>query len=195
MRELPSSVRRTAPPIPRPINTPLWHNSKETGEYSLKRFRLEYPQIRFRDKLVFDDGVRRVELLRVGPGHTRGDAVAGLPRERVLFTGDLVVNRAGNVMRDPGFDPENWVRVLDNLAQKEVAVIVPGHGSQGTLETLRGQRAYLADMIAKVRAGLALGATAEQLEKEIDLSRHNPWGQDRERNRAAISALHAKLSR
>jgi hypothetical protein len=33
---------------------------------------------------------REVELLHPGLGHTRGDAVAWLPKERILFTGDLV---------------------------------------------------------------------------------------------------------
>ncbi len=44
----------------------------------------------FEQALVLDgaDG-RRVELLHPGLGHTRGDAVAWLPNERVLFTGDL----------------------------------------------------------------------------------------------------------
>lgn len=177
------------------LNTAAWNGYEKPGEYSLKAFRLEHPQIRFRDKLVFDDGARRVELLRVGPGHTRGDAVAWLPKERVLFTGDLATSRAGNFVGDPGADPDNWVRVLDDLAQKDVAIVVPGHGGQGTVETLRGQRAYLADMIAQVRAGIARGATVEQLEKEIDLARHNPWGQDANRNRASIRAFYAKLSR
>ena len=177
------------------LNTASWNANNQAGEHSLKPFRLEHPQIRFRDKLVFDDGARRVELLRVGPGHTRGDAVAYLPKERVLFAGDLAVSRAGNYVGDPGADPDNWVRALDSLAQKDVAIVVPGHGGQGTVETLRGNRAYLADMIAQVRAGIARGATAEQLEKEIDLSRHNPWGQDRERNRASIRAFYAKLSK
>jgi glyoxylase-like metal-dependent hydrolase (beta-lactamase superfamily II) len=177
------------------LNTASWNSNNQPGEYSLQPFRLEHPQIRFRDKLVFDDGARRVELLRVGPGHTRGDAVAYLPKERVLFTGDLAVSRAGNFVGDPGADPDNWVRALDSLAQKDVAIVVPGHGGQGTVDTLRGQRAYLADMIAQVRAGIARGASSEQLEKEIDLSRHNPWGQDRERNRVSIRAFYARLSK
>ena len=177
------------------LNTASWTGNEKPGEYSLKPFRLEHPQIRFRDKLVFDDGARRVELLRVGPGHTRGDAVAYLPKERVLFAGDLAVSRAGNYVGDPGADPDNWVRVLDSLSQKDVAIVVPGHGGQGTVDTLRGQRAYLADMIAQVRAGIARRASVEQLEKEIDLSRHNPWGQDRDRNRASIRAFYGKLSK
>ncbi|MBM3774200.1 MAG: MBL fold metallo-hydrolase [Acidobacteria bacterium] len=171
-----------------------WEKSA-AGQQRLPGDRLEHPQITFRDRLVFDDGARRVELLRLGPAHTRGDAVAYLPKERVLFTGDLCVNRPGNNVADADADPDGWLRALDAMGQMDIAVVVPGHGEQGGAETLRGQRAYLADLIQQVRSGTARGATAEQLEKEVDLSRHKPWGQDEARNRSSVRAVHAKLSR
>jgi cyclase len=174
-------------------NTPAWANDQGAADYSLKSYRLEHPQFSFRDKMVIDDGTRRVELLRMGPGHTRGDAVAFLPKERILFTGDLCVNRPGNNVADPDADPDNWVRALDDLAQKDVAIVIPGHGVQGTVEALRGNRAYLADMIAQVRTGIAKGATADQLEKDVKLTQHKPWGEDEARNKVSIRAVYAKL--
>jgi cyclase len=176
-------------------NTPAWNSNTDTGEFSLKNYRLEHPQIGFRDKLVLDDGSHRVELVRMGPGHTRGDAVAYLPKERILFTGDLCVNFAGNNMADPDADPDNWLRALDDLSTKDVGILIPGHGAQGSSDTIRGQRAYMADIINGVRTGIQKGATAEQLEKQIDLSKHNPWGKDDARNRTSIRAVYAKLSR
>ena len=176
-------------------NPPAWSGDKGEGEYSLKPYRLEHPQISFPGKLVFDDGTRRVELERVGPGHTRGDAVAWLPKERILFTGDLVVNRPGNNIADPDADPNHWVQALDSLARKNAAIVIPGHGSQGTSEAVRGNRAYLADMIAQVRAGIAKGASADQLESQVDLRRHKPWGQDDARNRVSVRAVYAKLKK
>jgi glyoxylase-like metal-dependent hydrolase (beta-lactamase superfamily II) len=176
-------------------NPPAWANDTETGAYSLKPYRLEHPQIGFHGKMAFDDGSRRLDLVRMGPGHTRGDAVAYLPKERILFTGDLCVNFAGQNMADPDADPDNWLRVLDDLAQKDVAIVIPGHGSQGTTDTLRGQRAYLADIINSVRDGIARGATGDQLAEQLDLSKHNPWGQDKARKQTSIRAVYAKLSK
>ena len=80
-------------------------------------------------------------------------------------------------------------------AQKDVGILIPGHGGKGTTETLRGQRAYLADMINGVRDGIQKGATADQLAKQLDLKRHNPWGQDAARNETSIRAVYAKLNR
>ena len=83
----------------------------------------------------------RVELIKVGPGHTIGDAVAWLPKERILFTGDLCVNqRPGNNVADPDADPDNWVRALDALSLYEPAQVVPGHGALGGKQALTGQR-------------------------------------------------------
>src|SRR5882672_8524031 len=41
----------------------------------------EPASLSFADRMVFDDGSRRVELTLMGPAHSRGDAVAYLPRE------------------------------------------------------------------------------------------------------------------
>jgi glyoxylase-like metal-dependent hydrolase (beta-lactamase superfamily II) len=174
-------------------NTPAWAADKGTGDFSLKPFRLEHPQVSFRDIMVVDDGTRRVELVRVGPAHTRGDAVAYLPKERILFTGDLVVTRPGNYVGDPAVDPDGWVRALDALSARDVRAVVSGHGPLGAAEAIRGNRAYLADMIRQVRAGVARGATADELEKGIDLKSHNPWGQDDARNRTSIRAWYERL--
>lgn len=92
-------------------------------------------------------------------------------------------------------DPDNWLRVLDDLIQKDVVKLIPGHGGQGSTETLRGQRAYLADMINGVRDGIGKGTTADQLAKQLDLSSHNPWGKDASRNEVSIRAVYAKLNR
>jgi len=83
--------------------------------------------------MVFDDGTRRVELTRLGPAHSKGDAVAYLPREKILVTGDLCVNwNWGNNVGDPDANFDNWIRVLDDLAPWNIQTLVPGHGSLGT---------------------------------------------------------------
>jgi glyoxylase-like metal-dependent hydrolase (beta-lactamase superfamily II) len=170
-------------------NTPSWAKDTATGDYSLKPFRLEHPQLAFREGMAIDDGERRLELRKVGPAHTRGDAVAWLPKERILFTGDLAVNRPGNFVGDPDADPENWVRVLEKLAGHGPGQVVPGHGAVGTADALRGNAAYLADMLRQVRAAAARGVPADQL--TVDLKKHDPWGQDETRNRDSARFMYA----
>jgi glyoxylase-like metal-dependent hydrolase (beta-lactamase superfamily II) len=175
-------------------NGASWEKTSGEAEYSLKPYRLEHPQMTFSGRMVFDDGEHRVELIRLGPGHTLGDAVAWLPKERILFTGDLCVNQAGNNVADPDADPDNWIRALDSMALMDVARVIPGHGSPGGAETIRGQRAYLAELVNGVRSAVGKGAPAEQALRAIDLSRHKPWGQNTQRNEVSIKAVYAKLS-
>jgi glyoxylase-like metal-dependent hydrolase (beta-lactamase superfamily II) len=155
----------------------------------------EPASLTFPDRMVFDDGTHRVELTRMGPAHSKGDAVAYLPKEKILVSGDLCVNwNWGNNVADPDADYDNWIRALDNLAQWDVGTLVPGHGSLGTPATLRAQSAYLADMQKQVRAGLAAGKSADQLAKEVDVSRHGSFGVNPEQNQASVRAMCRRLS-
>jgi glyoxylase-like metal-dependent hydrolase (beta-lactamase superfamily II) len=144
----------------------------------------------FSDRMVFDDGAKRVELIRLGPAHSKGDAVAYLPKERILVAGDLCVNwNWGNNVGDPDADYDGWLRALDELTRWDIQTLIPGHGAPGATETLRGQRAYLADMREQVRAGVKAGKTADQLVKAIDLSKHGSWGGNQDQNANSIRAM------
>jgi cyclase len=135
-------------------NSVSWEKNTDTGDFNLKQYSLVHPQLIFQDSMVIDDGVRHLELIRVGPGHTRGDGVAWLPAERIVFTGDLCTTRAQNNLADPGMSPDGWLQVLDRLIQMNPAIVIPGHGRDGTVDALKGQRAYLAAIFDQVRAGL-----------------------------------------
>lgn len=169
------------------------HDKAVAAETREKGYRLEHPTVLFDGSMAFDDGERRLELIRMGPAHSKGDAVAYLPKEKILITGDLCVNwTSGNNVGDRDADHDNWIRALDKLVQWDVNIVVPGHGRPGTTETLRGQRAYLAEMVDKVRAGIQASKTADQLAREIDLSHHHPFGARPSAN--SVRAIYRKLT-
>ncbi len=159
-----------APPAPHQFQWPLANAS-----------------VRFRDSLVFDDGRQRVELIRKGPAHTSGDGVAYLPKQEILFVGDLAVNwTRGNNLSDPEADYEGWLRALDEMAGWKLKVVVPAHGDFGTAETLRAQRVYLDAVLRQVKAGIQQGKPVNQLVRENDLARYKPFGGDASENADAI---------
>jgi glyoxylase-like metal-dependent hydrolase (beta-lactamase superfamily II) len=168
--------------------------SKRTDQYSLAPYRLQPPTLTFGDSMAIDDGERRLELRKVGPGHTIGDAVAVLPREGILFTGDLLVNwRQGNYVGDQDSDLPRWSRILLDMASWNVTIVVPGHGEVGTTATLRGQSAFLSDLWTKVAAGKRAGKTVDELVKEIDLSNNGDWAATPAQNASAIRAAFRKM--
>lgn len=154
-----------------------------------------FPSLTFDSVLVFDDGHHRVELRKMGPAHTAGDAIALLPKEKILVTGDLFVNGNpwGNNVADPDADYDRWLAVLDTLVSWNCIIIIPGHGLPATTAQLKEQRAYLADMLKQVRAGIKAGKTKEELVKEIDLSRHPVYGQNKISTARSVGAMFDKL--
>jgi glyoxylase-like metal-dependent hydrolase (beta-lactamase superfamily II) len=169
------------------------HDKAVAAETRENGYRLEHPTLLFDGSMAFDDGDRRLELIRMGPGHSLGDAVAYLPKEKILMTGDLCVNwTSGNNVGDRDADHDNWIRALDKMAQWDVKTVVPGHGRPGPVEILRGQRDYLADMLDQVRAGIRASKTIDELAREVDLSRHQPFGFASSAN--SVRAIYRKLT-
>jgi cyclase len=175
-------------------NTKSWANDKGVGERDLKLYSLVHPQLTFKDTITIQDDSRRLELIRVGPGHTRGDVIAWLPAERIVFTGDLCTTRAQNNLGDPGMSPDGWLKILDNLIRMDPSIVVPGHGRDGTVDSLKGQRAYLSAIFEAVRAGLGRGESPEEIYKHVEWGQHKPWSDDEARNHAAVTAAYKSIS-
>lgn len=113
---------------------------------------LALPTETFTDELLLDDPVRPVRLIFPGRANTDGDAIAWLPNERIVVTGDVVVAPVPF-----GFFsfPSEWTDVLQRIKAMNFAVLIPGHGEPqrdsvyldkliATLSDIRGQVGPLA---------------------------------------------------
>jgi glyoxylase-like metal-dependent hydrolase (beta-lactamase superfamily II) len=172
-----------------------WNQASEYSGRNMKNYRREFPSLTFDSILVFDDGVHRVELRRMGPAHTAGDGVAYLPKEKILITGDLFVNGNpwGNNVADPNVDYDRWLMVLDEMHRWDVTVVIPGHGEPAGLQQLAQQRLYLKDMLDQVRAGMSQGKSKEVLIQSIDLGRHPVYGANKVSTRRSIGNMYDRL--
>jgi glyoxylase-like metal-dependent hydrolase (beta-lactamase superfamily II) len=134
----------------------------------------------FDQKLVIPDPDVPVEILHMGRANTDGDAIAWLPRQRIVATGDIVVSP---VPFGFGSYPADWIETLGKIRALDFAILVPGHGHP------QKDTAYLdrlVGLIAEVRrqaAPLAAsGVPLDEARARIDLSRHkvlfagtDPW--------------------
>jgi cyclase len=171
-----------------------WANWKDT-QHSLSGAHLQPPAITFSDRLVFDDGIQRVELIRMGPSHSKGDGVAYLPNQKIVATGDLCVTwHFGNNVGDPDSNYENWLHVLDEMASWEPKIVVPGHGPLSDRNALLADHDYLADMIKQVKAGMQAGKSADELAIQIDLSGHGAIAGDANANAISVRAMYKHFS-
>jgi glyoxylase-like metal-dependent hydrolase (beta-lactamase superfamily II) len=76
--------------------------------------------------LTVDLGGVKVQIWHPGAGHTRGDTVAWVEEEKVLFSGDLVEYEAGVYTGDAQL--EEWPATLEALRALKAEAIVPGRG-------------------------------------------------------------------
>ncbi|HEY3046698.1 MAG TPA: MBL fold metallo-hydrolase [Polaromonas sp.] len=77
-------------------------------------------------RLTVDLGGVKVQIWQPGYGHTRGDTIAWVEEEKVLFSGDLVEYEAGVYTGDAQL--EEWPATLDALRALKAEAIVPGRG-------------------------------------------------------------------
>jgi glyoxylase-like metal-dependent hydrolase (beta-lactamase superfamily II) len=90
-------------------------------------------------------------------------------------------------------DPNGWVRVLGRLIDLDPAIVIPGHGIQGTVDALKGQRAYLSAILEAVHTGIANKQTPDQIFTTIDFNKYKPWSDNDTRNHNAVNAMYEKL--
>ena len=113
------------------------------------------------DLKVIDDGSRKVEFHFFGWAHTRGDGFVFLPKEKVLATGDAVVNGPFNYTADGNV--LNWPNVIDKTLKLDVQHVLPGHGAAGGKEILTGEKAFLVELRKAVEAAIKSGKKLNDL--------------------------------
>ncbi|SFU47808.1 Glyoxylase, beta-lactamase superfamily II [Methylobacterium sp. 174MFSha1.1] len=121
---------------------------------------LTWPTLTFHGEMTLWLGSREVRIIHAGRGHTAGDTIAWLPKEEVLFSGDLVEYGATPYCGDAHYG--DWPATLDRLEALKPKALVPGRGEALTSpdrirEGLEGTRAFLRDLFAIAKAGVAAG--------------------------------------
>lgn len=91
----------------------------------LKTMVYQPPTLTFSDRLNIDIGNREVQVMHLGRGNTPGDAIAYLPKEKIVVAGDLLVYPIPYTY--DGY-PTEWIETLRKMAQLNPQTIVPGHG-------------------------------------------------------------------
>jgi cyclase len=131
-------------------NKPGRWEAEMNNRADLKATKLKPPSVLFSKDLFFDDGKHRVELMHLGVAHTHGDAVAWLPKERILFTGDTCVNGPYNYVGDG--DVGEWVSTLDVAKKLGARIVCTGHGPRSTGMVLDDQQAFFKALREQVGA-------------------------------------------
>jgi cyclase len=161
------------------------------GAFDFDRIETVLPDETFNGELGLRVGSREVRLIEVGPAHTRGDTLALLPAERVLFSGDILFN-GGHPIAWAG-PVSNWIAACDRILAMDIEVIVPGHGPLADKAAVEELKAYFEYLYDQARAQHAQGMTPLQAARSMSLDRWGDWG-ERERLVVNLATIFRELS-
>jgi cyclase len=140
----------------------------QEGWEQLKEIKPTPPNVTYSTKKVLDLGGREVQLLFLGRGHTNGDTVVYLPKEKIVCTGDLMESQIA-YMGDAQFD--EWVTTLDALKKLDFETDLPGHGmpfkGKALITAFQG---YLRDLTKQAGDLRKQGVSAEVAAQRVDLT-------------------------
>jgi len=127
---------------------------------------LTWPTIVFKEEMTLWMGKLEVRIMHLGRGHTKGDTVVWLPREKVLFSGDLVEYGATPYTGDAYL--REWPATLDRLRALGPEKLVPGRGdalvTPDQVEAgLQGTKSFVTEMFAAVRDGANAGKSLKEV--------------------------------
>lgn len=123
------------------------------------------PDIVFDREVKLDLGGLTARIFLVGPGHTRGDTAVYVEEDKVLFTGDVVVNRFFPIFPDADASGKNWLGILKQFEALQPRTVVPGHGEVGEAALVTTEEAYLKGVQSRVAELKAQGKSSDETAK------------------------------
>ncbi|MEO7405351.1 MAG: MBL fold metallo-hydrolase [Burkholderiales bacterium] len=143
------------------------------SRFDFRGIRATTPDRVFDGALTLQVGAKRVELVDVGPAHTRGDVLVHVPADRTVFTGDILfVGGHPAIWAGP---VSNWIRACDTILGWDVETIVPGHGPITDKEGVRELRRYLVFVYDEARKRFDAGLSEEDAARDIALDAFKHW--------------------
>ena len=143
-------------------------------DYDFSNVSLVPPTTLFDDRLVVELGETEVHLIYVGPCHQVGDTLVWVPKERVLFAGDVIFRLCTPMGWVGTFD--KWLAVLDFIVDDlKPEIIVPGHGPVSGIEAATEMKSYLQYVREESRRYFDADIDASAASRKMDLGPYSDW--------------------
>ncbi|MEE2996637.1 MAG: MBL fold metallo-hydrolase [Pseudomonadota bacterium] len=149
------------------------------------------PTRTFDRELTMMVGDKKLELTNVGPAHTRGDVLVHVPKDKTVFTGDIVFVGGHPVMWSGPVG--NWISACDHILGLDVETVVPGHGPISGKGEVHALRSYLTELRDAARKRYDAGLDWVSASEEIVVDFFNHWI-DRERVFINVNSLYREFN-
>jgi hypothetical protein len=128
----------------------------------------------FDSRMTIRLGGREIRLFYLGPGQQAGDTFVHFPHARLLFApGAFAKHSMPNMAFTPSVD--NWIALLDRIAEMDVDTILPAHGDIARREDVKELAAMLADEYATVKDSVSHGVGLDQAVKTLTFPQYKDW--------------------
>ncbi len=148
------------------------------------------PTRTFDSELTLHLGGREIRMIKVGPAHTSGDTLTYLPKDKVLFTGDILFNEVHPLLGRGS--SAAWIAALELVLSWDVEVVVPGHGPVTDKSGVRGLRDYFVFLRDEARKRFDAGMTYVEAARDISLDAFKGWPDD-ERVYSNVNAFYREF--
>ena len=133
------------------------------------------PDLTYRDRVTLRVGDKEIQIIHVGPAHTRGDSIVFVPEDRIVYASEAFFYERFPFMNSGYL---NWINAIDIILNLEADIIVPGNGEwavndpQVTRQALVRSQQVLVDARDAVQREIAQGATEDQVAARVLLQQY-----------------------
>jgi len=142
-------------------------------DYNFDGIELVLPTTLFDIRYELNLDGTEVHLIYVGPCHSAGDTIIHVPKEGVVFAGDLIFRQCTPMGWVGSY--EKWFHGLDLVISLNPKVIVNGHGPVSGIEGVTEMKAYLQYVREESKKCFDAGLTSLDAAKRIEFGPYGEW--------------------
>jgi len=142
-------------------------------DYNFDGIKLVLPTTVFDERHVLDLDGTEVHIIFVGPCHQAGDTIIHVPKEGVVFAGDVLFRLCTPMGWTGSY--AKWIKILDLIVSLKPKAIVPGHGPVCGIEGVKEMKAYLEYLRDESKRCFEQGLTSLEASKRIDFGPYGAW--------------------
>lgn len=161
------------------------------GQFQFQGIKHTPPTRTFEGQLDLKVGDKPLHLIEVGPAHTRGDVLVHSPKDKTIFTGDILFIEGTPVMWQGPVS--NWIKACQLIEGLDLDHIVPGHGPVTDKAGVARVRQYLEYVNNEAKLRYDAGMSAFEAAKDIELREYSSWS-DPERIAVNVDSLYREFS-
>ena len=154
------------------------------------------PDITYQEQMTITLGGKEIQIIYIGPAHTRGDSIVFVPEDRIVYVSELLFYDRFPWMNS-GY--VNWINAIDRVLAMDADIFVPGQGPmtfsdpRESRDAMLRMRQVLVDARDAVQQQIAQGALEEEIVSNVMLQQHAELGGYRQQREVVLRRTYQDL--